>query len=106
YQLPFLPVGAYRLILALPGWKTLNIDNVDISNQPATVNARLAIAATAEEVTVLGKVSDSSQQSLAEATECVAPPPAAPLAQPQPGRIRQGGDVSQARLLAQPRPIY
>jgi hypothetical protein len=53
YRFTLLPAGTYRVSFVLPGFKTLNIDGVDLApNSTRTINGPLEVAATAEEVTV------------------------------------------------------
>jgi hypothetical protein len=57
YQFTLLPVGAYRVSFALPGFKTLNIDGVNVNaGATMTINANLEVSTTGEEVTVTSQV--------------------------------------------------
>jgi TonB family protein len=107
--------GSYRLVISLPGFKTLNIDNVIVSGPTVYPNTiRLAIATMAEDVTVRSTTSTSSDQNLSDPAVCAALPPAPPPSVSTPTvveygslrRIRQGGNVQQAMLLGQVRPLY
>src|ERR1041385_8290538 len=53
YRFTLLPPGTYRVSFALPGFKTLNIDNVPLTaGNTATVDGKMEVASTAEEITV------------------------------------------------------
>jgi TonB family protein len=113
FVLSRVPTGPYRVVVALPGFKTLNVDGV--LNDVATISPTLAIAPTAEEVTIRsGGGSSSTPPILAETpAQCLAlpaaptPPPArVPNPATAPTRIRQGGFVQQANLIGQVKPIY
>ena len=53
YRFTLLPSGTYRVSFTLTGFKTLNVDGVNVTpNQTMTINANLEVASTAEEVTV------------------------------------------------------
>ncbi|MBI4474875.1 MAG: TonB-dependent receptor [Acidobacteria bacterium] len=53
YRFTLLPVGVYRVSFALPGFRTLNIDSVNVTvGATMTINGTLEVAAVAEEVTV------------------------------------------------------
>ena len=57
YQFALLPVGVYRVSFALPGFKTLNVDGVNVNaGATMTINGKLEVSATAEEVTVTSQV--------------------------------------------------
>ena len=107
-----IPDGVYRLVIILPGFKTLDITNVTVSGPtlyPETI--RLAIGVLAEELMVRAS---SAPDQISDPGECAALPPAPPPSVPTPTvveygrvrRIRQGGVVQRAMLLGQVRPIY
>jgi hypothetical protein len=53
YRFELLAVGTYRVSFALPGFKTLNLDGVDVtSGSTRTINGAMEVATGAEEVTV------------------------------------------------------
>jgi Carboxypeptidase regulatory-like domain len=53
YRFTLLPSGTYRVTFALTGFKTLNIDGVNVTpGATATINGPLEVASTSEEVTV------------------------------------------------------
>ena len=53
YRFTLIPAGAYRVTFALPGFKTLNIDGVNVgAGATMTINGVMQVAATTEEVTV------------------------------------------------------
>jgi len=53
YRFTLLASGTYRVTFALPGFKTLNIDGVNVTpQQTMTINGTMEVAATAEEITV------------------------------------------------------
>jgi hypothetical protein len=53
YRFTLLPPGTYRVTFALPGFKTLNIDeNTVTAGNGITVVGKMEVASTAEEVTV------------------------------------------------------
>src|SRR5215467_12471925 len=53
YRFTLLSPGTYRVSFALPGFRTLNIDNVPLTaGNTATVVGKMEVASTAEEVTV------------------------------------------------------
>src|SRR5438552_1500794 len=53
YRFTLLPPGTYRVSFALPGFKTLNIDDNSVTaGNTITVVGKMEVAATAEEVTV------------------------------------------------------
>jgi Carboxypeptidase regulatory-like domain len=53
YRFTLLPAGTYRVTFVLPGFKTLNIDGVNVTpGATATINGPLEVASTSEEVTV------------------------------------------------------
>ena len=115
FVLSRVPTGTYRLIVALPGFKTLNIDgSLSAENDVATISPHLTVAPTAEEVTIRAVAGSSGESPLAETpAQCAALPPAPPPVPKQvsipvsvPGRIRQGGNVMQAMLIGQVKPVY
>src|SRR5579884_2468787 len=57
YRFTLLPPGTYRVTFALPGFKTLNIDGVDVTaGATMTINGTMEVATVAEEVTVTSQV--------------------------------------------------
>src|SRR5262250_3408609 len=53
YRFTLLPAGVYRVTFALGGFKTLNIDGVNVAaGATMTINGVLEVASTTEEVTV------------------------------------------------------
>ena len=53
YRFTLLPPGTYRVSFALPGFKTLNVDNVTVTaGSTATEVGVMQVASTAEEITV------------------------------------------------------
>jgi hypothetical protein len=53
YRFTLLPPGTYRVTFALPGFKTLNIEDVRVTaGNTATVVGKLEVASTVEEITV------------------------------------------------------
>jgi hypothetical protein len=53
YRFTLLPPGNYRVTFALPGFKTLNIDDNNlVAGTTITVNGKMEVASTAEEITV------------------------------------------------------
>jgi len=53
YRFTLLPPGTYRVSFALPGFRTLNIDDVVVpAGVTMTINGTMAVASVAEEVTV------------------------------------------------------
>ncbi|MBI4474205.1 MAG: TonB-dependent receptor, partial [Acidobacteria bacterium] len=57
YRFTLLPPGTYRVSFALPGFKTLNIDGVNVpAGTTMTINATMEVAAVAEEITVTSDV--------------------------------------------------
>jgi len=53
YQFKFLPPGVYRVSFGLPGFKTINIDGVNVTaGATMTINGPMEVSAIAEEVTV------------------------------------------------------
>jgi TonB family protein len=108
YAFTSVPSGTYRVTATLPGFKTLNIDGVNVADQTLTVNASLALASVAEEITVqaLVGVAGSSSTPAAPAPPCPDLAAVSPSTPPQTGGIRTGGSVQAARLLAQAKPQY
>ena len=110
-----IPDGSYRLVIILPGFKTLDITNVTVSGSTIYPNTiRLAIATVSEELTVRA-TGTSTDQNLSDPAECAALPPAPPPLPDLPPtvveygsvrRIRQGGNIQRAMLLGQVQPIY
>jgi hypothetical protein len=57
YRFTLLVPGTYRVSFALPGFKTLNIDGVDVTaGATMTINGTMEVATVAEEVTVTSQV--------------------------------------------------
>jgi len=53
YRFTLLPPGTYRVSFALPGFRTLNIDDVVVpAGATMTINGKMEVASVAEEVTV------------------------------------------------------
>ena len=53
FRFTLLPAGTYRVSFGLPGFKTLNLEGVDVvAGQTRTINGTMAVATVAEEVTV------------------------------------------------------
>jgi len=53
YRFTLLPPGTYRVTFGLPGFKTLNIDGVNLqAGSTMTINGSMQVASVAEEVTV------------------------------------------------------
>lgn len=53
YRFTVLPPGVYRVTFALPGFKTLNVDGVNVTaGATATQTGVMEVASTAEEITV------------------------------------------------------
>jgi hypothetical protein len=53
YRFTLLPPGTYRVSFALPGFKTLNVDDVSlVAGTTQTIVGKMEVATTAEEVTV------------------------------------------------------
>src|SRR5688572_16775481 len=53
YRFTLLPTGAYRVTFALPGFKTLNVDGVNLSaGATMTINGTMEVSTVSEEVTV------------------------------------------------------
>jgi Carboxypeptidase regulatory-like domain len=53
YRFTLLPIGVYRVSFALPGFKTLNIESVNVAaGATMTINGTMDVATVAEEVTV------------------------------------------------------
>jgi len=53
YRFTLIPAGAYRVTFALSGFKTLNIDGVNVgAGATMTINGVMEVASTTEEVTV------------------------------------------------------
>lgn len=53
YRFTLLPVGVYRVSFALPGFKTLNVDGVNVSaGATMTLNGVMEVSAVSEEITV------------------------------------------------------
>src|SRR5690349_18821573 len=66
YRFTLLPPGAYRVSFALPGFKTLNIEGVNVTpGATMTINGTMQVSTVAEEVTV---TSDVPQIDLEAAT--------------------------------------
>jgi hypothetical protein len=66
YRFTLLPPGTYRVTFALPGFKTLNIDGVNVTpGATMTINGTMDVSTVAEEVTV---TSDAPQIDLEAAT--------------------------------------
>jgi hypothetical protein len=66
YRFTLLPPGTYRVTFALPGFKTLNIDGVNVlAGGTITINGPMEVSTVAEEVTV---TSDAPQIDLEAAT--------------------------------------
>ncbi|MBI4471771.1 MAG: TonB-dependent receptor [Acidobacteria bacterium] len=56
YRFTLLPTGVYRVSFALAGFKTLNIDSVNVAGgSTTTINGRMEVAAVAEEITVVSQ---------------------------------------------------
>jgi TonB family protein len=106
-----VPTGPFRVIVALPGFKMLNIDGViNADTDVVTLSPQLAVAPMAEEVTVVAQAGSTSEPPPLETpAQCSALPPAPQPPSPEtkiPGRIRQGGFVQQAMLLGHTKPFY
>jgi TonB family protein len=107
-----IPDGSYRLVIILPGFKTLDITNVTVSGPTVYPNTiQLAIGTLAEELIV--RASTSFDHNLSDPGECaalpLAPPPVSTPNVVEYGsvrRIRQGGNVQRAMLLGRVWPIY
>src|SRR5262249_23111255 len=57
YRFTQLPAGVYRVTFALPGFKTMNIDGVEVTvGNTITINGTMTVAAIAEDVTVVSQV--------------------------------------------------
>lgn len=57
YRFTLLPPGVYRVSFALPGFRTLNIENVNVAaGATMTINGVMEVASTSEEVTVTSDV--------------------------------------------------
>jgi hypothetical protein len=57
YRFTLLPAGVYRVSFALAGFKTLNIDGVNVGpGATMTINGTMEVAAASEEVTVTSDV--------------------------------------------------
>src|ERR1051326_1219875 len=53
YRFELLAVGTYRVSFALPGFKTLNQDGIDVTaGMTRTINGTMEVASGSEEVTV------------------------------------------------------
>lgn len=53
YRFTLLPAGTYRVSFVLPGFRTLNLDGVDVvGGQTRTINGTMEVASVAEEITV------------------------------------------------------
>src|SRR5215813_11880281 len=66
YRFTLLPAGTYRVTFALPGFKTLNIEGVNVTpGATMTINGTMQVSTVAEEVTV---TSDVPQIDLEAAT--------------------------------------
>src|SRR5215475_5679675 len=66
YRFELLAVGTYRVSFALPGFKTLNQEGVDVSaGMTRTINGTMEVASSSEEVTV---TSQAPQIDLEQAT--------------------------------------
>src|SRR5581483_7337014 len=53
YRFTLLVAGTYRVSFALPGFKTLNIDGVEVTpGSTMTINGTMQVSSVAEEVTV------------------------------------------------------
>src|SRR5262249_32307141 len=66
YRFELLTVGTYRVSFGLPGFKTLNLEGVDVtSGITRTINGAMEVASGVEEVTV---TSQAPQIDLEQAT--------------------------------------
>jgi TonB family protein len=88
YQLPALPAGRYVVEFRVPGFALARREVTLTEGQQATVNVTLTVGSVQEAVTVVGKRS------------AAAPAPAGAQ------RVRVGGNVQAARLIAQSTPVY
>ena len=58
YRFTVLPAGTYRVSFTLPGFRTLNIEGVDVApGATMTINGTMSVASVAEEVTVTSQAS-------------------------------------------------
>jgi TonB family protein len=96
FRFDAIPVGRYSLEVRQAGFKVLKMQVLVEANQPADVTARLTVGEVSEVLTVTG-----ARPSPAPA------PAAAPAAAPLPGqRIRVGGHVQPAKIIAKVGPVY
>ncbi len=66
YEIPFLEVGSYRLVLAKAGFRQVDVDNLVIAvGQPRTIDLRLEVGAVSESVQVTAPL-DTLNRSSAE----------------------------------------
>ncbi len=86
-----LPLGRYEIEVRAPGFVVMRTEATVEANQAATVNARLQI----------GQLTELLEVSAARPST---PEPAAPVQDPR--RIRVGGNVQAARLIARVPPLY
>src|ERR1700722_8835839 len=64
YRFELLRPGTYRVSFALPGFQTINIDDVGVqANITMTINGPMEVSATSEEVTVTSQVPTIDLQS-------------------------------------------
>jgi TonB family protein len=94
FRFDAIPVGRYSLEVRQAGFKVLKMQVRVEANQPADVTARLTVGEVSEVLTVTG------------ARPSPAPAPA-PAAAPLPRqRIRVGGNVQPAKIVAKVGPVY
>ncbi len=99
YGIASLPPGVYRVAFRVPGFKTLNIDNVNVTADSAvTLMAGLQLGTVSEEVTVSPSTEAAIRTVSRRGPDTVAPSVSAP--------VSVGGNVRMAMLLRESRPAY
>jgi len=64
YRFPLLAPGTYRVSFALPGFKTVNLEEVELNNGVTrTINGPMEVASSAEEVTVTSQAATIDLES-------------------------------------------
>ncbi len=64
YRFPLLAPGTYRVSFALPGFKTVNLEEVELNNGiTRTINGPMEVASSAEEVTVTSQAATIDLES-------------------------------------------
>jgi TonB family protein len=94
YEFTEVPAGVYELTVSLPGFRTLRLTGLRLT-QPTQQDVTLQIAGVSTQVEVMARRGPP---------EPVAPP--SPRPSPPPPPVRVGGDIAQANLIFQSKPVY